>query len=149
MDKKIETLYDLCEMTYKEIEATKRELENAGGELGEQHIEYIKDLVETMKYIKCLIAMIEDEEEGYSGYYYDADMSMARGGRGGGGGRSNRSNNSYARRGGSYERGRSNRRGYARMESRDEFMDEIEELMEKAPDEATRRKFERMLSEMR
>ena len=136
MDKKIDTLYDLCEMTYKEIEATKRELENAGGELDEQHVEYIK----------CLIGMMEDEEEGYSGYYYDdADMSMARGGRGG---RSNRGG-SYARRGGSYERGRSNRRGYARMESRDEFMDEIEELMEKAPDEATRKKFERMLSEMR
>lgn len=35
------------------------------------------------------------------------------------------------------------------MESRDDFIDEIEELMEKAPDEATRKKFERMLSEMR
>lgn len=45
--------------------------------------------------------------------------------------------------------GRSNRRGYARMESRDEFMDEIEELMEKAPDEATRKKFERLLMEMK
>lgn len=146
MDKKIDTLYDLCEMTYKEIESTKRELENAGGQLSEQHVEYLKDLVETMKYIKCLISMMEDEEEGYSGYYYDdADMSMARGGRGG---RSNRGG-SYARRGGSYERGRSNRRGYARMESRDEFIDEIEELMEKAPDEATRKRFERMLSEMR
>lgn len=145
MDKKIDTLYDLCEMVYKEIENIKKELENAGGQLGEQHIEYVKDLVETMKYIKCLIGMIEDEEEGYSGnYYYDDDMPMARGGRGG---RSNRGN-SYARRG-SYERGRSNRRSYGRMESRDDFIDEIEELMEKAPDEATRKKFERMLSEMR
>lgn len=145
MDKKIDTFYDLCEMVYKEIENIKKELENAGGQLGEQHIEYLKDLVETMKYIKCLIGMIEDEEEGYSGnYYYDDDMSMARGGRGG---RSNRGN-SYARRG-SYERGRSNRRSYGRMESRDDFIDEIEELMEKAPDEATRKKFERMLSEMR
>lgn len=145
MDKKIDTLYDLCEMVYKEIENIKKELENAGGQLGEQHIEYIKDLVETMKYTKCLIGMIEDEEEGYSGnYYYDDDMSMARGGRGG---RSNRGS-SYARRG-SYERGRSNRRSYGRMESRDDFIDEIEELMEKAPDEATRKKFERMLSEMR
>lgn len=145
MDKKIDTFYDLCEMVYKEIESIKKELENAGGQLGEQHIEYLKDLVETMKYIKCLIGMIEDEEEGYSGnYYYDDDMSMARGGRGG---RSNRGN-SYARRG-SYERGRSNRRSYGRMESRDDFIDEIEELMEKAPDEATRKKFERLMMEMK
>lgn len=144
MDKKLETLYDLCEMTFKELENTKRELEGNGGQLNEQHIEYLKDLTETMKAIKCIISMIEDEEEGYSnGYYYDDDMSMARGGRGG---RSNRG--SYARRG-SYERGRSGRRSYARMESRDDFMDEIEELIEKAPDEATRKKFERMLAEMR
>lgn len=144
MDKKLETLYDLCEMTFKELEATKRELEGNGGQLDEQHVEYLKDLTETMKAIKCIISMIEDEEEGYSGgYYYDDDMSMVRGGRGG---RSNRG--SYARRG-SYERGRSGRRGYARMESRDDFMDEIEELIEKAPDEATRKKFERMLAEMR
>lgn len=144
MDKKLETLYDLCEMTFKELEATKRELEGNGGQLNEQHIEYLKDLTETMKAIKCIISMIEDEEEGYSGgYYYDDDMSMARGGRGG---RSNRG--SYARKG-SYERGRSGRRSYARMESRDDFMDEIEELIEKAPDEATRKKFERMLAEMR
>lgn len=144
MDKKLETLYDLCEMTFKELEATKRELEGNGGQLNEQHIEYLKDLTETMKAIKCIISMIEDEEEGYSGgYYYDDDMSMARGGRGG---RSNRG--FYARRG-SYERGRSGRRSYARMESRDDFMDEIEELIEKAPDEATRKKFERMLAEMR
>ena len=27
MDKKIDTLYDLCEMTFKELESTKRELE--------------------------------------------------------------------------------------------------------------------------
>ena len=144
MDKKLETLYDLCEMTFKELENTKRELEGNGGQLNEQHVEYLKDLTETMKAIKCIISMIEDEEEGYSGgYYYDDDMSMARGGRGG---RSNRG--SYARRG-SYERGRGGRRSYARMESRDDFMDEIEELIEKAPDEATRKKFERMLAEMR
>lgn len=144
MDKKLETLYDLCEMTFKELENTKRELEGNGGQLNEQHIEYLKDLTETMKAIKCIISMIEDEEEGYSGgYYYDDDMSIVRGGRGG---RSNRG--SYARRG-SYERGRGGRRSYARMESRDDFMDEIEELIEKAPDEATRKKFERMLAEMR
>lgn len=144
MDKKLETLYDLCEMTFKELENTKRELEGNGGQLNEQHVEYLKDLTETMKAIKCIISMIEDEEEGYSGgYYYDDDMSMARGGRGG---RSNRG--SYARRG-SYERDRSGRKSYARMESRDDFMDEIEELIEKAPDEATRKKFERMLAEMR
>lgn len=146
MDKKIDTLYDLCEMTFKELESTKRELENAGGQLDEQHVEYLKDLTEMLKDIKCVIGMMEDEDEGYSGnYYYDDDMSMARGGRGG---RLNRGG-SYARRGGSYERGRSNRRGYTRMESRDDFIDRFEELMDEAPDDATRKKFERLLMEMK
>ena len=89
--------------------------------------------------------MIEAEEEGYSGYYWDGryyyDGSMAMDGRGGRGinrgGNSYRGRNSYA-----------NRR-YSRDESKEDFMEEIEELMEKAPDEHTRKKFERMLSEMR
>lgn len=144
-NKKIDTLYDLCEMTFKELESTKRELENAGGQLDEQHIEYLKDLVETMKYIKCLIGMIEDEEQGYSGYYMDDYYydNMSRANRG-----SNSTRNSYTRRGNSYERGRSNRGRYSREESRDDFMSEIEELMEKAPDEKTRKKFERLMAEM-
>lgn len=133
-------------MTFKELESTKRELENAGGQLDEQHIEYLKDLTEMLKDIKCVIGMMEDEEEGYSGnYYYDDDMPMARGGRGG---KSNRGGRSNAR-GGSYERGRSNRRSYGRMESRDDFMDRFEELMDEAPDEATRKKFEKLMMEMR
>lgn len=37
---------------------------------------------------------------------------------------------------------------YSREESRDDFMSEIEELMEKAPDEKTRKKFERLMAEM-
>lgn len=145
MDKKIDTLYDLCEMTFKELESVKRELESAGGQISEQHVEYLKNLTEMLKDIKCIIGIMEDEEEGYSGNYYYDDMSMARGGRGG---RSNRSG-SYARRGNSYERGRSNRRGYARMESRDDFMDRFEELIDEAPDEATRKKFERLMMEMK
>lgn len=60
----------------------------------------------------------------------------------------NNRGNSYARRG-SYERGRSNRRSYGRMESRDDFMDRFEELMDEAPDEATRKKFEKLMMEMK
>lgn len=50
---------------------------------------------------------------------------------------------------GSYERGRGNRRGYTRMESRDDFMDRFDELMDEAPDEVTRKKFEKLMMEMR
>ena len=78
-------------------------------------------------------------------------MSME-GGRGGSyarGGRSNARGGSYARGG---RGGRSNARGgrgYSRTDAREDFIEEIEELMEKAPDEKTRMKFERMLEEMK
>ena len=124
MDKKLDTLYDLCDTVSKELETANEKINSAGGELSAGDLEYLDKLTHTMKSLKTTIAMIE-AEEGHSGgrYYMDG-----------------RSERSYARRS-SYGRGR----GY----SRDSFVDEIEELIEKAPDEHTRKKFERILSEMR
>ena len=59
--------------------------------------------------------------------------------------RDNRSN-----RGRSMARGRSMGRGrYTRDDAHTDFMEEIEELIDKAPDEHTRKKFERFLAEMK
>ena len=133
MDKKLDTLYDLCETVSKELESANEKINSAGGELSAGDLEYLDKLTHTMKSLKTTIAMIE-AEEGHSGnrYYYDGNSMENRGGR------------SYARRS-SYARGR----GYSRDNAREDFVDEIEELMEKAPDEHTRKKFERILSEMR
>lgn len=137
MDKKLDTLYDLCETVSKELESANEKINGAGGELSAGDLEYLDKLTHTMKSLKTTIAMIESENEGYSGrYYYGDNMSMEnRNGRG-----NYARRNSYANR----SRGR-----YSRDDSREDFMGEIEELMEKAPDEHTRRKFERFLSEMR
>lgn len=165
MERKLETLYDLCETVYKELETANEKIKTAGGDVSGGDIEFLDRLTHIMKSLKTTIAMMESEmfEEGNSGYYYggryfyDNDMSME-GGRGGSnarGGRSNARGGSYARggqggrsnaRGGSYARGS---RGYSRDDSREDFMEEIEELMEKAPDAQTRMKFERLLNEMR
>ena len=40
-------------------------------------------------------------------------------------------------------------RGYSRDDAKEDFIEEIEELMEKAPDMETRQKFERFISKMR
>lgn len=147
MEKKLNTLYELCDMVYHDIDSANEKIKMSGGELSQGDVEYLQKLTSTMKNIKMTIAMMEDEDEGYSGRYYYDGMSMERGGRsnarGGGGGRSNA-------RGG----GRSNARGssygrYTRDDAREDFMEEIEELMEKAPDEHTRKKFERFLAEMK
>lgn len=147
MDKKLDTLYDLCETVSKELESANEKINGAGGELSAGDLEYLDKLTHTMKSLKTTIAMIE-AEDGHSGYYmggryyYDNDMPME-----GRGGRSNArgGRGSYARRS-SYARGG---RGYSRDDAREDFIDEIEELIEKAPDEHTRKKFERFLSEMK
>lgn len=158
MDKKLDTLYELCETVSKELEIANEKIKSAGGEVSGGDIEFLDRLTSIMKNLKTSICMMEDEmmEEGNSGYYggryYYDNMSMDNG-------RSNRGN-SYARNGrgssyarnGSYARGNSyarGGRGYSRGDSREDFVEELEELMEKAPDEKTRQKFARMLEEMR
>lgn len=157
MDRKLETLYELCETVSKELETANEKIKTAGGEVSGGDIEFLDRLTDIMKNLKTTIAMMESEmfEEGSSGYYggryyYDNDMSMPRGGRGssyargrsnarGGRGNSYGRNNSYARGG----------RGYSRDDAKEDFMYEIEDLMDKAPDEQTRMKFEKLLNEMK
>ena len=131
MDKKLDTLYDLCDTVSKELEMANEKINNAGGDLSAGDLEYLDKLTHTMKSLKTTIAMMESEgghSGNYGGRYYYDNMTSGRG--------------SYARRGRSMGR-------YSRDDAREDFMGEIEELIEKAPDEQTRRKFERMLAEMK
>lgn len=139
MNKKLDTLYELCDIVYHDLESANEKIKMAGGELSQGDVEYLQKLTSTMKNIKMSIGMIEAEEDGYSGtywdgrYYYDGAPSMER-----------------SNRGRSYTRGRSMARGrYNRDDAHSDFVEEIEELIEKAPDEHTRKKFEKLLAEMR
>lgn len=153
----IEELYDLCETLEKDLEKTNEKLRKSGGELSGSDLEYVDKLTHSLKSIKAVIAMAENED-GYSGRY---PMSYAREGRGGGS-----SNRGGSYRGGSYEggsyegggsyaRGRRNakrdgmgrysREGYSRAE---DFRDTLEEAMENAPNEQTREKLRRIMQEM-
>lgn len=141
MDRKLETLYDLCEVVSKELHTANEKINSAGGELSAGDVEFLDKLTHILKSLKTTIAMIEAEGMDYSGnYYYENSMENR-------GGRSNaRSRNSYARGGGGGGRSRGR---YSREDAREDFIEEIEELMEKAPDEQTRRKFERFIHEMK
>jgi archaellum component FlaC len=79
MDKKLDTLYDLCETVSKELESANEKINGAGGELSAGDLEYLDKLTHTMKSLKTTIAMIESED-GHSGYYmggrYYYDNSM-------------------------------------------------------------------------
>lgn len=153
MDRKLNTLYDLCETVEKELDLLNEKMRTSPNGMSAGDLEYLEKLTTTMKNLKCTIAMIEANKEGYSGVYWDGkqyfDGTMSMEGssnRRGGGSRESRGR-SNARGGGSSNRGGS--RGYSRDEAREDFMEEVEELMEKAPDERTRMKFERLLNEMR
>lgn len=151
MHEYIEDLYELCETIAREIGDANEKIRAAGGKLSGSDVEYVDKLTHTLKSIKAVVAMMEDED-GYSNNYAgNMGGSYARGGQGGTrGGSSNR--------GGSYARGRgrnarrdsmgrySSERGYSR--AADEFAEKLEDLMEDAPNEKVRMSLHKALEKM-
>ncbi len=163
MNNLIDTLYELCETLSVELSECNEKIRKANGKLTAGDVEYLDKLTHAMKSVKTTIAMIEAEEQGgysrnQSGrYYYDGEASMDGGSSYRGsyeGGSSNRGSYEY---GGSYGRGRNARRDsmgryaerYSRAEAKDDVMRELEEAMAKAPDEESRKKIEKLMTEMR
>ena len=130
-------LYELKDMLCEELE------EYAGKEMSAGTLEVVDKLSHAIKNLNKIIEA--KEEEDYSGMYYGDDMSMR---------------GSYARngnRGGSYARGRgrstrrdsmgryANEGGYSRT---GDMIEELRQLMREAPDEHTKMKLQRFISEM-
>lgn len=138
-------LYELKEKLCEELEDYNEK------ELSKTNLDVMEKLAVTIKSLGKIIEMY-DEEEGYSsmGGSYAQGRGGSRGGNRGGnrGGRSNRSyeGGSYARNGRRRDlMGRYSREGYSRG---DEMIAELRELMEDAPDEKTRKEFERFISKV-
>ena len=141
-------IYELKEMLSKELEEYGKKGEMTAGSL-----DVVDKLAHTIKNLDKIIETYE--EEGYSnrGGSYEGGMtggSYARGGRN----RSYAGGRSY--RGGSYARGRgSNARrdamgrysseGYSRA---DDMIDQLNDLMEDAPDERTRMEIQKLITKM-
>lgn len=156
MNRELDTLHELCEAVSMELERCSEKIRQTNGKLSPGDIEYLDKLTHTMKSLKAVIGMLEAQDSEYSGrfwdgrYYFEGGNSME--------GSSNR---------GSYENGSSNRsygrgmnanrdrmgryteRGYSRAEAEEDFRTEIEELMNKAPDEQSRKKLEKLMQEMK
>lgn len=140
MDKKLNTLYELCETVEMELEELNNKVGRNKG-LSTSEAEWLKCLTESLVNIKCAIQMIE-EMDGMSN-----DWGMTPSGRGRMTSRTmansrrdsmmtNRSRNSY-------------NNSYYSGDAKSDFMADVESLMNRAPDEHTRMKFERMLNDMR
>lgn len=131
---------DGCEVLHEKYRDSIRKIKNNG--MSASDLDQLDKLTHSMASIKKMMKMEEDGE--YSGRYPMGGTYAD--GNGMGGGMTN---------GGSYARGRRNarrdsmgrysgERGY----SRNDLADEMRELMEKAPDERTRQKIERMVAEL-
>ena len=139
---KIKELHELCETISKAIAEANEKIRSAGGKLTAGDVDYVDKLTHALKSTKATIAMMEEEGgEEYSGYYPGMNGVAYRG--------------SY-RDGGSYARGRMNARrdsrgrysgegGYSRHAG---LTEELYDLMNDAPDERTRREFERFISKL-
>ena len=164
MNREIDTLYELCETISMELESCNEKIRQANGKLSPGDIDYLNKLTHTMKSLKAVIAMLEAQDSGYSGHFWDGryycdggnsmEGSSNRGSYGSYEGGSNRgsyeSSNARGRgRGANRDRrGRYAERGYSRADAEEDFRTEVEELMNKAPDEQSRKKLEKLMQEM-
>lgn len=141
-------MHKLCEYIDDELMELENKVDKTG-KLSNAEVEYGKELA---KFKTALLTNAAMEDEGYSGrywdgrYYYDGEPGMD--------GTMNRDGRmSNARGRGSRAKrdamGRYSSRGYSRADAKEDMIDELEELMEKAPDEHTRKKFERFIAEMK
>lgn len=149
-------LYELCETIKEEIAEANEKIKKAGGKLSGSDVEYIDKLTHSLKSIKAVLSMMEDDEEdeyssrypmsyrgrSYRGgsYRYDDGMmdegrSYARDGRGRG---SNAQRDSMGR----YS---SRMDGYSRH---GDAVEALREAMESAPDDRTRMEIQRLIEKM-
>lgn len=137
-------MHKLMEYICDEMSDLERKAEK-DGKLSVAEVQYLDTLAHTKK---NLLKADEMSEEGYSGMmyprYYGDDRSD---------GRSYRDGRSYND-GRSYARGRNARRDSMGRYSRgysmanEDMMDELRELMEKAPDEMTKREFRKFIDKI-
>ena len=145
----IKDLHELCETIGRAINTSNEKIRTAGGKVTSADMDYVDKLTHSLKSVKAIIKMIEDEEmdDGeYSGYSRNGySRRMYRG---------SYADGSYND--GSYARGRgryANRDSMGRYSSNGgsyggSMVDELRELMNDAPDEQTRQEMQRLIQKM-
>lgn len=153
----LENLYELCEFLNKDIKRMNDKIRKQGGELTSETLTYVDKLTHALKSVKTSIAMIEEEESGYSsrgsyargdrtGRVHWNDGSVSYGDGMGGMG------DSYARgRGRTAKRdsmGRySSERGYSRDDAHDDVIEQLRDLMQDA-NASDKQKYQRFINEL-
>lgn len=153
----LKQLHEMCETITKAITQANEKIRTAGGKVSSADMDYIDKLTHSLKSVKTTIAMMEAEDMDngeYSERYYRDGGSYRRGSYRNmrDGYRGSYDSNSYDD--GSYARGRGR---YAQRDSMGRYssdgysngmVDELRDLMQQAPDEATRQEMQRLIQKM-
>lgn len=138
-------LYELKDKLMKELE------EYGGQDMSAGSLEVVDKLAHAIKNLCKIIEAAEDEEysqRGGGNYVYDGGMN----GRSYRGGRYSRDGGSYrGGQGGSYARGRgqnARRDSMGRYSSGGDFAEQLEELMQDAPNEQVRQKIQQLVQQV-
>lgn len=143
----LKDLHEMCDTLSRELGEANEKIKKGGGKMTAGDLDYVDKLSHAIKSIKTTIAMMEAEDNGESGYYmprYGYGRSYADG--------MNDDGRSYARGRNSYARGRdsmgrfTSRRGG--MSYDDGMVEDLRDLMDRAPDEATRREFHKLITKL-
>lgn len=171
-----DNLNELCEMVEKDLTKTNEKLRMSGGEMSGSDLEYVDKLTHTLKSIKTTMAMLDSEgEESYysrrgggSSYYREGGQGGSRGGQGGQssyyreGGQGGQSSyyregqggggSSYARGRGRNarrdSRGRYSREGGMYYRNSDELVEQLEQMMDQAPNEQIKQRMQQLVQEL-
>ena len=133
-------LHEMCEILSRELSEANEKIRQAGGKMSGSDLDYVDKLTHALKSIKTTIAMME-ADEGASGRMYPYYGGSYNDGSYNGGSYRGRS---------SYARGRMNARrdSMGRYSGDDNIVAELRELMQDAPDEQTRKEFERFIQKI-
>ena len=143
----IKELRELKNTIAHEIAEANQEIKKSGGDLNTGDIEMIDKLTHSMKSLVTTCAMLEAEEDGYSGDYmpmgpyYSRDDGYSRKysrdrGYSGTYGREGRNDSRYSR---------DSRNGYSRTMN---WNEQLRVMMDEAPDEATRMDIKKLMDRM-
>lgn len=144
-------LHEMCETLNRAIKEANEKIRTAGGKVSPGDMDFINKLTHSLKSVKATIAMLEDEEEddGYSERYSRnySGRRYSREGRSYDDGSYARGRGSYAKRDsmGRYSSRYSRNDGYS---NHGDMVDDLRDLMNDAPDDATRQEMQRLIQKL-
>ena len=143
----LKELYDMRETVGHKIAQANKKIKANGGDIANDDVDIVDKLSHSLKSLVTTCAMLEAEEDGYSGrtapmwnpgisYGYMGRETRENYSRDGGGNNGGYSRNRYSR---------ENRNGYSRT---GDMMDQLRQMMDEAPDETTRMEIRKLMDKM-